>query len=382
MTQPPEDISLLISKTVGLSCVDDILDLEADVDNALNATNLSLVGKLITDRSVNLNTVRAVAARAWNISGGLVITPLAINTFLFGFTEERDRRRIFTTGPWSMVGAHLVLIAWSPSLVLDELDFTHSAFWVQIHGLPPDHKTFRNVEKIGAVLGSVILVDFTSKEAMLWQNFLRVKININVNNPLKSGFSLKRGNLPEAWIQFKFERLSDFCFLCGRLSHCSKDCSFVLPALSDRPKSLRSFGPWMRVDYGSSTGQTFPNKGSNPFFVSHGSPSSLVRKARDLHHLPNSSTLKPSADLFPTSDLPPTSSPPTLNPVTTDIIPPPTSLPPEISPPIEISTDTSPLPLTHIDSRAHHPSTSLPITLITPSQQLSPFTPQLHPFLL
>ncbi|KAK9265928.1 hypothetical protein L1049_021445 [Liquidambar formosana] len=99
MTQPPEDISLLISKTVGLSCVDDILDLEADVDNALNATNLSLVGKLITDRSVNLNTVRAVAARAWNISGGLVITPLAINTFLFGFTEERDRRRIFTTGP-------------------------------------------------------------------------------------------------------------------------------------------------------------------------------------------------------------------------------------------------------------------------------------------
>ncbi|KAK9278641.1 hypothetical protein L1049_028214 [Liquidambar formosana] len=173
MTQPSEEVSLLISKTAGLSCDDESLDLEADTENAVNATNLSLVGKLIIDRAVSLNTVRAVASKAWNFPGGLVITPLAINTFLFGFNKVNDRRRIFNSGPWSMVGAHLVLKAWSPSLVLEEIDFTYSPFWLQIHGLPPDHKTVRNVEKIGAVLGKVILVDFTSKEVLLWQNFLK-----------------------------------------------------------------------------------------------------------------------------------------------------------------------------------------------------------------
>ncbi|KAK9276978.1 hypothetical protein L1049_006517 [Liquidambar formosana] len=296
-------------------------------DNALNATNLSEVGKLIIDRSVNLNTVRAIASKAWNISGGLIITPLAINTFLFGFIKESDLRRIFNTGPWCMVGAHLVLIAWYPSLLLKEFDFTHSPFWIQIHGLLPDHKTFRNFEKIGAVLGLVILVDFTSKEAMLWQKFLRAKVDINVNNPLKSGFSLKRVNHLEVWIQFKFERLSDLCFLCGRLSHCSKDCSFDLLALSDRPKSFKSFGPWMRVDHSSSTSKTFPIRDCNPLSVSHGSQSSLVREVHDLQYNPILTTFKPFDELFLASDLPLTSSQNPLNLDTTDLIPPNTSFP-------------------------------------------------------
>ncbi|KAK9291050.1 hypothetical protein L1049_009234 [Liquidambar formosana] len=305
---PFEEFSLLICKTAGLSCDDKSLDLEVDIENALNATNLSLVGKLITNRAVSLNTVRVVASKAWNFPGGLVITPLATNTFLFGFNKVNDRHRIFNLGPWSMVGADLVLKAWSPSLVLEEIDFTYSPFWLQIHGLHPDHKTIRNVEKIEAVLGKVVLVDFTSKEAMLWQNFLRVKVYIDVSKPFKFGFSLIRGNHP------------------------------------------KEFRPWMRADHGNFLGMNLMGKnltsrGSNPRHFSSGSQSPPMREARALHlntpTIPHKPLDKSPFALVLPPALPPAS---THFPLITDT----TALTPlNKSPPIDISTDSIPPPSNH-----------------------------------
>jgi hypothetical protein len=39
-----------------------------------------------------------------------------------------------------------------------------------------------------------------------------------------NGFWLERPELEDLWIQLKYERLLDFCFDCGRLSHQRRDC--------------------------------------------------------------------------------------------------------------------------------------------------------------
>lgn len=184
----------------------------------VNATNLSLVGKLVADKVVNVVAVKAVINRAWNLKQNVSISCLAPNTFLFGFSNSQDRGRVLNTGPWSISGFHLVVTVWPPSLVLEEIDFSLSSFWVQVHGLPPDRMSHENVLKIGALNGTLSVMDSPPVGPISWRKFVRFKVEFNVWNPLKTGFVLKRQDRQDVWIQFHYERLRFLLSLWEALS--------------------------------------------------------------------------------------------------------------------------------------------------------------------
>ncbi|KAK9284051.1 hypothetical protein L1049_012311 [Liquidambar formosana] len=221
MGSTTEDISLLISQTEVFNCTVDVLELALDVAFALDSSNLLLVGKLLSNRGINKNALRSIS-RAWNILHGLTITELNPNIFLFGFTTEIERDRSFSARPWSVMGSHLVLKYWSPSLTIEEVDFSVSPFWVQIHGLPPSHKTLSNATRIGAIAGLSPHVDFPSKEALVRSQFLRVKVELNVLNSLKTGFFFPKGHF---FLKYGF--------------HSGKPLQGVL-----------AYGPWLRAESG------------------------------------------------------------------------------------------------------------------------------------
>jgi len=78
-----------------------------------------------------------------------------------------------------------------------------------------------NAEEIKALVREVIEVDFIGNGGICMSKFLRVKVELKVEDPLWSGFFLDRKPQLDLWIQFKYERLADICFKCGRLGHCS-----------------------------------------------------------------------------------------------------------------------------------------------------------------
>ncbi|KAK9266357.1 hypothetical protein L1049_012628 [Liquidambar formosana] len=248
------DLSLLISHTSSLSCSDEILTLVHDSSVAGIASSLMLVGKFVADRPLNIQAVRSTLLCAWKLSKAPSITFLSINIFLFGFALESNREKVFLSGPWSVRGAHLVLKEWSPGLVLEEISFKVSPFWVQIHGLPPGFKSLDNISKIGLSIGVFIEADVKRSNHLVWNNFLRVRVGIDVSAPLKTGFFLNRAPLPEVWIQFKYERLSDFCYRCGYLGHGLKDCSVEAGGgcgVAGNPShGVSAFGPWLRASHG------------------------------------------------------------------------------------------------------------------------------------
>ncbi|MBA0754055.1 hypothetical protein Gogos_020329, partial [Gossypium gossypioides] len=49
--------------------------------------------------------------------------------------------------------------------------------------------------------------------------FCRLRIKLNVQKPLRRGIFVSVGNENRFWIPFKYEKLSTFCFGCGRLGH-------------------------------------------------------------------------------------------------------------------------------------------------------------------
>lgn len=74
-------------------------------------------------------------------------------------------------------------------------------------------------------LGRVLKVDFRSKQKVWITQFIRVRVEFSVSRPLLPGFFLPRNEKDDCWIYFQFERISDFCFKCGRLGHIQSFCS-------------------------------------------------------------------------------------------------------------------------------------------------------------
>lgn len=64
-----------------------------------------------------------------------------------------------------------------------------------------------------------------------------------MDKPLFVGFTLPWVNNSPAEVSFKYKRLSDFCYGCGRLGHLHQACPIYISLSKDV-----FFGPWMRAD--------------------------------------------------------------------------------------------------------------------------------------
>lgn len=51
--------------------------------------------------------------------------------------------------------------------------------------------------------------------------FIRIKPELNVEGPLLAGFWWINSREEDKWAVIKYERLSDFCYGCGKLGHTS-----------------------------------------------------------------------------------------------------------------------------------------------------------------
>lgn len=108
---------------------------------------------------------------------------------------------------------------WPIDSSLQEIDFKMSIFWMHIHGLPLEYMTMANAERITRKLGSFIQVEQATNMRIILRRYMRVQVEINVENPLSDGFPLSRPRRQAICISFTYERPLDFCYCCGCLGH-------------------------------------------------------------------------------------------------------------------------------------------------------------------
>ena len=68
----------------------------------------------------------------------------------------------------------MILKRWSPELTWQEVEFSTSTIWVQIHGLPTLWRSEENLRRIGSKVGTVMEVDLTGNVGGAWRKFHRV----------------------------------------------------------------------------------------------------------------------------------------------------------------------------------------------------------------
>uniref|UniRef100_A0A803NTP6 Reverse transcriptase domain-containing protein n=1 Tax=Cannabis sativa TaxID=3483 RepID=A0A803NTP6_CANSA len=99
-------------------------------------------------------------------------------------------------------------------------------FWVQVYGIPFMCKSHDLARFIAMEVGDLIEIDKdTIKEGT--GPYMRIRILLDVNLPLRRGMNIKfirMGREFVKWLDFKFERLPDFCFFCGKLDHTKRYC--------------------------------------------------------------------------------------------------------------------------------------------------------------
>ncbi|XP_030970072.1 uncharacterized protein At4g02000-like [Quercus lobata] len=261
MSQQDELVEALNAETNKIRVSGKSLKLKASEKAVEELYNTGLVGKLLADRSINKNAVKAIILKAWRTSRGVQIVDLRENIFLFKFACEGDKRRIVELGPWNIEGFPLILKQWNQNMVVEDLDFSSLPVWIQVHNLSIEYMSKENAVEIGSLVGEVVDVDFTGDGEVCMCNFLRVKVEVKVDDLLRSGFYLDRSPHSDLWIQFKYERVAEFCYKCGRLGHLKARCLKVSHIDAQIPsKEPYGFGHWMKA--GSSGRKTSSNNPS------------------------------------------------------------------------------------------------------------------------
>ncbi|KAL7248092.1 hypothetical protein ACSBR2_002906 [Camellia fascicularis] len=115
--------------------------------------------------------------------------------------------------------------------------------------------TRRNGHLIAETIGKLVGVEVPIDGLLLARSFLRIRVEVNTSLPLLRGFLLKRQKpdsigKTDLWVEFKYERLSDFCYDCGRIGHDNKSCKFVTREV----RKLSGYGPELRTGVASNLG--------------------------------------------------------------------------------------------------------------------------------
>jgi hypothetical protein len=100
--------------------------------------------------------------------------------------------------------------------------------------------------RVGNTVGRVLQV-IDPDETGGGGNWLRVKVMIDVEEPLCRGRKISFDGNSEVWASFKYERLPNYCYWCGRLSHTEGDCPTWLESQGTLKKEDQQFGAWLRA---------------------------------------------------------------------------------------------------------------------------------------
>ncbi|KAL8090281.1 hypothetical protein AgCh_039666 [Apium graveolens] len=117
--------------------------------------------------------------------------------------------------------------------------------WVQLYDMNSGFMSLRVVKDVGNYIGTFIESDVNNFTGV-WREYLRVRVSISLDLPLKRRMKLRKNADEWSWVNFKYEGAPTFCFIYGLIGHSDKFCE----KLFEMPEEMiaKPFGSWMRAE--------------------------------------------------------------------------------------------------------------------------------------
>jgi len=139
--------------------------------------------------------------------------------------NQADQEMILQGNPGIFRNVWLLLQPWDKVSDPSFYNFDQVPIWIQLWGLPIHCKTKAMGRSIGNILGTVSeseLYEYTGKNVIV-----KIKVDLNVNNPIIPGIHIGNTIDGTSWIDFYYENLPQMCFNFGL-------------------EENSPFGPWIR----------------------------------------------------------------------------------------------------------------------------------------
>ncbi|KAK5843121.1 hypothetical protein PVK06_005560 [Gossypium arboreum] len=99
----------------------------------------------------------------------------------------------------------------------------------------------------GKAIGELMVIDWKDQNEG-WTEFMRLKDKINISKPFRRIVKLVSKDGEETITVLKYEKLSDFCYLCGLIGHTFQKCHNKREG--DMVDGLNlQYGAWMRTPF-------------------------------------------------------------------------------------------------------------------------------------
>ena len=99
---------------------------------------------------------------------------------------------------------------------------------------------------IGETLGVVEKVDVDNKGFSM-RGFLRIRVSVNITEPLCRGRKIRSGREKLLWVDFKYKRLPIFCYWCGMMDNDEKEFLQWIRSKETLRLEEKQLGAWLRA---------------------------------------------------------------------------------------------------------------------------------------
>ncbi|KAJ8444308.1 hypothetical protein Cgig2_019866 [Carnegiea gigantea] len=190
-----------------------VIIVDDEDDNTTNELiSLCLIGHLHTTLAFNPRAIKSVLINVWKSSKGLAFD-----------------------------GSILLLQQMTGLEVPSKVKFHTARFWVKAYDVPGKKQTIFFALVLASNIGTFVSYD----EATMFgvDKALCFRVDIDITKPLKRGIYIKIAN-KQLWIKFKYVKLSEFCYGCGKLGHVLINCDMV--SKTEEESDLQ-YGVWLRA---------------------------------------------------------------------------------------------------------------------------------------
>ena len=104
---------------------------------------------------------------------------------------------------------------------------------------------FEMAMELGEKIGTISFAKNLNE--LIRGDFLQIRFKVHVSKPLCKGRRVTLDDKDEVWVSSKYEKLPNFCYRCGKVSHMDKECEKWLASKGTLTLNQQEYGAWFRA---------------------------------------------------------------------------------------------------------------------------------------